>query len=82
MTERQPERVTVNLGFTRNLGNFESMKCDIGLASDRLDSEKSVDELFDRVYDYVESKFLERFNHTEAEVKQILEAEKAAKKGK
>lgn len=79
MAERQPDRITVTLGFTRNLGNFESMRADISLGSDRLDNESTIDDTMQRVYDYVEKRFLERFNHTEVEVNKILEAEKKAK---
>lgn len=69
MAERQPDRIHVSMGFTRNLGNFQSLKLDIGLESDRLDSEQNADAQFKRIYDFVERKFLEEFDDLEADVK-------------
>lgn len=72
MSERKPDRVIVQMSFTRNLGNFQSMRVEVGLESDRLDSEKNSDEHFKRVYDWVEKKFLQEFEDTELEVKKKI----------
>lgn len=71
MAERQPDRITVNLGFTHNIGNFNSVRADVGLESDRLEGE-SISEHFSRVYNFVETKFLEEFEDTEAEVQKKI----------
>lgn len=70
MAERQPDRIHVSMGFTRNLGNFQSLKLDIGLESDRLDTEKNADQQFQRIYDFVERKFMEEFDDLENDVKE------------
>lgn len=68
MAERKPDRIMVDMGFTRNLGNYQSMRIDIGLESDRLEDETK-EEHFKRVYEFVESNYLAQFEDTEAEVK-------------
>lgn len=60
-------RITVSLGYTRNMGNFESLRVDIGVADDLRQGE-GMDDGFDRVYGYVEKKLIEKVNETEAEL--------------
>lgn len=64
-----PARVTVSMGFTRNMGNFESMRIDIGVEASANQGERVV-EAFDRVYAFVEKKLVEKFSETEAELSQ------------
>lgn len=54
----EPNRVSVSLGFTKNLGNFETMRIDVGLASDKLDSETTAD-CFRRVETFVQKALVE-----------------------
>lgn len=75
MAERKPDRINVDMGFTRNLGNFQTMRIDIGLASDRLEGETK-EEHFRRVYEFVEYNYLAEFDDTEAEVKEKIKSEK------
>lgn len=59
-----PVRVTVQMGFTRNMGNFESMRVEVGLEAPANEGEKA-SEAFDRVYKFVETKLVEKFEETE-----------------
>lgn len=72
------DRIKVEMGFTRNLGNFQSMRIDVGLESDRLDGETEAQH-FRRVYDFVETNYLAEFEETEKEVKEKIKDHKAGK---
>ena len=60
--------VRIELQFTRNLGNYESLKVSIGIEDFRRDGE-SIDEATNRVYDFVENKLMEKVNEIESELK-------------
>lgn len=60
-------RVSVSLGFTKNLGNFESLRVDIGIQDFVRQGEKA-SEAVDRVYAFVESKLIEKSNEIEEEI--------------
>lgn len=49
------------------MGNFESLRVDIGVADDLRQGE-TVDTGFNRVYEYVEKKLIDKVNETEAEL--------------
>lgn len=53
------EHVTVNLGYTMNLGNFESLRFDYGVTSD-VRSGESLDDAIKRVETLVEDKLVTR----------------------
>lgn len=57
-------RVTVSVGYTRNMGNFESLRIDIGVEDSARNGEK-VGDTFDRVYAFVEKKLIEKVNEVE-----------------
>jgi len=65
--ENEQTRVKVALGYTLNLGNFQSLRIDIGIDEDRREGE-SVSEAFERVYEFVEKKLIEKINEAKAEV--------------
>ena len=65
----EPTRVTVTMGFTRNMGNFESLRIDVGVSSSARDGE-TADATFDRVYKFTEEKLEEKFNETEQALKE------------
>ena len=65
--ENEHTRVKVALGYTLNLGNFQSLRIDIGIDEDRREGE-SVSEAFERVYGFVEQKLIEKINEAKAEV--------------
>lgn len=60
--------VKVDLQFTRNLGNFESLKVGIGI-EDFVRQNESIDEATNRVYNFVEKKLMEKVNEIESELK-------------
>lgn len=64
-----PIKVSVNMGFKRNAGNYESMNINIGLTAPALNGE-SASEALDRVYDFVEKALEEKFVKTEKELRQ------------
>ena len=61
-------RVRVDLSFTRNLGNYESIKIAAGVEDDIRDGE-NVDTATERVYQFVESKLIEKTREVEEELK-------------
>lgn len=65
--ENEQTRVKVALGYTLNLGNFQSLRIDLGVDEDRREGE-SVVEAFDRVYSFVEQKLIEKINEAKTEV--------------
>jgi hypothetical protein len=57
--ENEQTKVTVGLGYTLNLGNFQSLRIDFGV-EDHLRKSETVEEGFNRVYEFVESKLIEK----------------------
>ena len=60
--------VRVELQFTRNLGNFESVKVSLGI-EDWVREGENTNTATDRVYKFVENKLIEKVNEIEAEVR-------------
>ena len=61
-------KVKVDLSFTRNLGNYESIKIGIGV-EDFVRNGETVDSATDRVYAFVESKLVDKTREIEEELK-------------
>lgn len=61
-------RVKVDLSFTRNLGNYESIKIGIGIEDDVRQGE-TVDLATERVYKFVEDKLIQKTQEIEEELK-------------
>lgn len=61
-------RVKVDLSFTRNLGNFESIKIGIGIEDD-VRAGENVDTATERVYKFVEDKLIQKTQEVEEELK-------------
>lgn len=61
-------RVKVDLSFTRNLGNYESIKIGIGIEDDVRQGE-TVDVATERVYAFVENKLISKTQEIEEELK-------------
>ena len=59
--------VKVDLSFTRNLGNFESIKIGIGVEDNVRDGE-NVDTATERVYKFVEERLIEKTQEIEKEL--------------
>ena len=58
-------KVTVGLGYTLNLGNFQSLRIDISITDNKRDGENT-NEAFDRVYGFVETKLAEKVKEATA----------------
>jgi hypothetical protein len=61
-------KVKVDLSFTRNLGNYESIKIGIGI-EDFVRSGETVESATERVYAFVENKLIEKTQEIEKELK-------------
>jgi len=57
--ENENTKVTVGLGYTLNLGNFQSLRIDISITDNKRDGENTNDA-FERVYKFVEEKLAEK----------------------
>ena len=66
----EPTKVSVTLGYTLNLGNFQSLRLDLGVVDSSRNGE-TVDQSFERVYKFVEDKLTAK----------ILEAQSEAAEG-
>jgi hypothetical protein len=60
-------KVKVDLSFTRNLGNYESIKISIGVEDD-VRSGENVDLATERVYKFVEEKLIKKTQEIEEEL--------------
>lgn len=63
----QRPRVRVNLGFTKNLGDFNSLRLDLAVEEDARPGEVW-QEATDRLYDELEAKFIEKMRQVEREL--------------
>ena len=61
-------RVKVDLSFTRNLGNYESIKIGVGIEDDVRQGE-TVDAATERVYAFGENKLIQKTEEVEEELK-------------
>jgi len=65
--DNKDTKVNVSLGYTLNLGNFQSLRIDLGVEDSRRDGE-SIQEAFDRVYGFVETRLSEKVKEAAAEI--------------
>lgn len=61
-------KIKVELNFTRNLGNFESIKVGLGV-EDWVREGENTTTATDRVYKFVENQLIEKVNQIESEIK-------------
>ena len=59
--------VSVTLGYTLNLGNFQSLRVDIG-CTDSVRSEETMDQAVDRVYKFVEEHVVSKVDEAKKEL--------------
>jgi hypothetical protein len=52
-------KVTVGLGYTLNLGNFQSLRIDLSVSDNKRNGE-TTGEAFERVYAFVEQRLAEK----------------------
>ena len=65
--ENESTKVNVTLGYTLNLGNFQSLRLDLGIIDSKRDGE-TTNEAFERVYKFVEDKLTEKINEAKSEI--------------
>jgi hypothetical protein len=65
--ENEETKVSVTLGYTLNLGNFQSLRLDFGIIDSKRDGENTNDA-FERVYKFVEDKLTEKINEAKSEI--------------
>jgi hypothetical protein len=61
--------VKVNLKFVRNLGNYESMHVELGVEDWVRDTDANTDAAMNRVFEFVETKLIEKVNEMEKDLK-------------
>ena len=67
LMENESTKVNVTLGYTLNLGNFQSLRLDLGIVDSRRDGE-TVNDAFERVYKFVEDKLTEKIQEAKSEI--------------
>jgi len=65
--ENDNTKVSVTLGYTLNLGNFQSLRLDLGIVDSKREGE-NIDEAFSRVYKFVEDKLTEKIQEAKSEI--------------
>lgn len=60
-------KVNVTLGYTLNLGNFQSLRLDLGVTDNRREGE-NINDAFERVYKFVEDKLAEKVKEANAQI--------------
>ena len=60
-------KVGVTLGYTLNLGNFQSLRIDLAVTDNKREGENT-NEAFERVYKFVEDKLAEKVKEASAEI--------------
>lgn len=64
--ENDSTKVSVTLGYTLNLGNFQSLRLDLGVVDSKRDGENT-DQAFERVYKFVEDKLTSKIKEAQEE---------------
>jgi hypothetical protein len=65
--ENDSTKINVTLGYTLNLGNFQSLRLDLGVVDSKRDGE-TTNEAFERVYKFVEDKLTDKINEAKSEI--------------
>ena len=60
-------KVSVTLGYTLNLGNFQSLRLDLGVVDSKREGENT-DQAFERVYKFVEDKLTAKIAEAKSEL--------------
>ena len=63
--EKESTKVSATLGYTLNLGNFQSLRVDLGVV-DNVRNDETVEQAMNRIYDFVENKVVEKVNEAKA----------------
>jgi hypothetical protein len=67
MESNENTKVNVTLGYTINLGNFQSLRLDLGITDSRREGE-NVNDAFERVYKFVEDKLTTKIQEAQKEI--------------
>ena len=67
--ENDSTKVSVTLGYTLNLGNFQSLRLDLGVVDSKRDGENT-DQAFERVYKFVEDKLTAKILEAQSEAEE------------
>lgn len=67
--ENESTKINVTLGYTLNLGNFQSLRLDLGVVDAKREGE-NIDQAFERVYQFVEDKLTAKINEAKAELEE------------
>ena len=67
--ENEPTKVSVTLGYTLNLGNFQSLRLDLGVVDSSRNGE-TVDQSFERVYKFVEDRLTAKILEAQSEAEE------------
>jgi len=70
--ENDQAKINVTLGYTYNLGNFQSLRLDLGVIDSKKDGE-NINDAFERVYNFVENKLAEKLNEAKLAKLEISE---------
>ena len=62
-------KISVTLGYTLNLGNFQSLRLDLGVIDSKRDGENT-DQAFERVYQFVEEKLTNKIAEAKVELEE------------
>jgi len=65
--ENETTKVKIGLGYTLNLGNFQSLRIDLEVQDNKREGE-TTSEAFERVYAFVETKLQEKVNEAQGEI--------------
>jgi hypothetical protein len=65
--ENDTTKVNVTLGYTLNLGNFQSLRLDLGVVDSKRNGE-TIEQAFERVYKFVEDKLTQKINEAKEEI--------------
>lgn len=63
----EQSKVSVTLGYTLNLGNFQSLRVDLGY-TDNVKNYETPEQAVERVYKFVESKVEEKVGEAQKEL--------------
>jgi len=67
--ENEETKVSVTLGYTLNLGNFQSLRLDLGVVDSKRNGE-NIDQAFERVYKFVEDKLTAKILEAQSEAEE------------
>ena len=67
MEENNTTKISATLGYTLNLGNFESLRVDLGI-TDYVRQGENVKQAQDRVYKTVETQLIEKVNEAKVQL--------------